>query len=384
VLSVHSRRVRPTDRSTRAARRGATAVAKGLPGARLVVDHFHVIRLAKRRSRRGPPPCAADQPNGALARLGLPLDERGRALVDSSLRVEGRTNVWALGDCAAVPNQATPDRTDPPTCQHALRQARRLAKNLRGASRPYRYRLIGQGATLGRDKGIANLLGIVNFKGTAGSIVTRWYHLRQIPIFSRRLRVLADGTLSFLFGRDMAELGLLERSGPCPVPRRPRMNFDTITKFLALHFAIGVWDSNIGEVMGHPGTDPAVFDHVLTFAEEIGLVPIPIRKEQNGYIINSLLVPWCTAALDLQVRGVSDFESIDRTWMITLQTGLGPFGMMDRMGLGVVQHVATLLGAHDSARYLDDEFIRQGHLGVASGQGFYSYPNPAFAQPDFT
>jgi 3-hydroxybutyryl-CoA dehydrogenase len=154
-------------------------------------------------------------------------------------------------------------------------------------------------------------------------------------------------------------------------------------KFLALHFAIGVWDSNIGEVMGHPGTDPAVFDSVLTFAEEIGLVPIPIRKEQNGYIINSLLVPWCTAALDLQVRGVSDFESIDRTWMITLQTGLGPFGMMDRMGLGVVHHVATLLGSHDSAHYLDDEFIRQGHLGVASGQGFYSYPDPAFARPDF-
>jgi len=154
--------------------------------------------------------------------------------------------------------------------------------------------------------------------------------------------------------------------------------------FLALHFAIGVWDSNIGEVMGHPGTDPAVFDQVLTFAGEIGLVPIPLRKEQNGYIINSLLVPWCTAALDLQVRGVSDFESIDRTWMITLQTGLGPFGMMDRMGLGVVHHVATLIGAHDSARYLDDELIRHGHLGVASGQGFYSYPDPAFAQPGFT
>ena len=101
---------------------------------------------------------------------------------------------------------------------------------------------------------------------------------------------------------------------------------DRPQKFLALHFAIGVWDSNIGEVMGHPGTDPAVFDHVLTFAEEIGLVPIPIRKEHNGYIINSLLVPWCTAALDLQVRGVSDFESIDRTWMITLQSGLDPSG----------------------------------------------------------
>ena len=165
---------------------------------------------------------------------------------------------------------------------------------------------------------------------------------------------------------------------------------DRPEKFLALHFAIGVWDSNIGEVMGHAGTDPAVFERLLTFAEEIGLVPIPIRKEQNGYIINSLLVPWCTAALDLLVRGVSDFQSIDRTWMITLQSGIGPFGMMDRMGLGVVYHVATLIGettsnteALESARYIDEQFIQHGHLGVASGQGFYHYPNPTFAQPGF-
>jgi 3-hydroxyacyl-CoA dehydrogenase len=161
-------------------------------------------------------------------------------------------------------------------------------------------------------------------------------------------------------------------------------------KFLALHFAIGVWDSNIGEVMGHPGTDTAVFEGLLEFAEEIGLVPIPIRKEQSGYIINSLLVPWVTAALELLVRGVSDVQSIDRTWMITMRSGIGPFGMMDRMGLGVVHHVAELLGesdpssqALDYARYLDEHLIQKGHLGVASGQGFYRYPNPAFEQPGF-
>jgi 3-hydroxybutyryl-CoA dehydrogenase len=160
-------------------------------------------------------------------------------------------------------------------------------------------------------------------------------------------------------------------------------------QFLALHFAIGVWDSNIGEVMGHPGTDPVVFERLLTFAGEIGLVPIPIRKEQSGYIINSLIVPWCTAALDLLVRGVSDFQSIDRTWMIALQTGMGPCGMMDRMGLGVVYHVAKLLAdtpnaqALEYARYIDEQFVQKGRLGVASGQGFYSYPNPAFAQPGF-
>jgi 3-hydroxybutyryl-CoA dehydrogenase len=165
---------------------------------------------------------------------------------------------------------------------------------------------------------------------------------------------------------------------------------DRPEKFLALHFAIGVWDSNIGEVMGHADTDTAVFEGVLEFAAEIGLVPIPIHKEQGGYVINSLLVPWCTSALELVVRGVSDFESVDRTWMITLRTGTGPFGMMDRMGLGVVYHVAKLLGettpntaALESARYLDDHFIQQGHLGVTTGQGFYTYPDPAYEQPGF-
>jgi NADH dehydrogenase len=154
---------------------------------------------------------AGVKPNPVLSGLGLPLDERGRVKVDSSLRVEGRSNVWALGDGAAVPNEATPDRVDPPTCQHALRQARRLAKNFRGRERPYRYRSIGEGATLGRDKGIANLLGFINFRGLAGGLFTRVYHLYQLPLGSRRLRVLADGLLSAFFGRDMAEIGMVDR-----------------------------------------------------------------------------------------------------------------------------------------------------------------------------
>ena len=94
-------------------------------------------------------------------------------------------------------------------------------------------------------------------------------------------------------------------------------------------------------------------------------------------------MPWCTAALDLLVRGVSDYQSIDRTWMITLQSDLGPCGMMDRMGLGVVHRVATLINAPGSARYLEEQFIQKGNLGVAGGQGFYSYPDPAFARPGF-
>jgi NADH dehydrogenase len=146
--------------------------------------------------------------NPVLERLGLPLDERGRVKVDGTLRVEGLEHVWALGDCAAVPNLATPEAVDPPTSQHALRQARRLAKNLKGEPQQYRYRMLGQVATLGRYKGIADVMGLL-LTGFLGWFVTRTYHLYQLPLFSRKLRVVTDWTTSLFFRRDIAELSML-------------------------------------------------------------------------------------------------------------------------------------------------------------------------------
>ena len=146
--------------------------------------------------------------NPMLSQFGLPLDERGRVKVDGTLRVEGHDHVWALGDDAAVPNLATPGVLDPPTSQHALRQARRLAKNLAGDQTPYRYRMLGQVATLGRYRGIADVLGL-RLTGFLGWFVTRTYHLYQLPLFSRKLRVVTDWTTSLFFRRDIAELSML-------------------------------------------------------------------------------------------------------------------------------------------------------------------------------
>ena len=146
----------------------------------------------------------------AVALFGVPTDDRGRIVVGPTLQVEGRERVWALGDCARVPNEATPGHPDPPTCQHALRQARRLAKNLRGDPKPYRYRMLGQVATLGRGKGIADVLGL-RLRGFPGWWVTRTYHLYQLPLFTRKLRVVVDWTVALFFRRDIAELGMLGR-----------------------------------------------------------------------------------------------------------------------------------------------------------------------------
>jgi NADH:ubiquinone reductase (H+-translocating) len=146
-------------------------------------------------------------PNPVLRDWPLPLDERGRVEVDEFLRVRGHEHVWALGDCTLVPNTRS-ERPDPPTCQHALRQARRLAKNLTGKPEPYGYRMLGQVATLGRHKGIAEVLGL-NLHGFLGWWVTRSYHLYQLPLAQRKFRVVVDWTVSLFFRRDIAELGQL-------------------------------------------------------------------------------------------------------------------------------------------------------------------------------
>jgi NADH:ubiquinone reductase (H+-translocating) len=159
--------------------------------------------------------------NPLVAALGLPVDARGRVRVDETLAVVDMPGVWALGDCAAVPNAATPGELDPPTCQHALRQARRLARNLRGAPRAYAYKTKGQMATLGRRHGIA-VLGRIHVRGLVGWTVARGYHLLQLPFASRRMRVMADWLAAACFRRDVTALSLNpEPETRSDVPHRP-------------------------------------------------------------------------------------------------------------------------------------------------------------------
>ena len=142
--------------------------------------------------------------NPRAAALGLPVDPQGRVRVDETFAVEGMEGVRALGDCAAVPNAASGE-LDPPTCQHALRQARRLTRNLTGTERPYGYRTRGSMAALGAGSGVATL-GPVRMRGLFGWLVARGYHLAALPFNARRMRVLADWSVAALFRRDVAEL----------------------------------------------------------------------------------------------------------------------------------------------------------------------------------
>lgn len=153
-------------------------------------------------------------------------------------------------------------------------------------------------------------------------------------------------------------------------------------KFLALHFANNIWKQNIAEIMGHDRTDPAAYDLVAQFAEDIGMVPMKLRKEKAGYIINSLLVPLLSAAQSLLVDGIADPATIDKTWMMATCAPLGPFRLLDIVGLTTAYNVVmnhedthtdpTCMHAR-LAKLLKEEYIDKGKLGVITGEGFYKY-----------
>lgn len=154
-------------------------------------------------------------------------------------------------------------------------------------------------------------------------------------------------------------------------------------KYLHLHFANEIWRNNIAEVMKHEGTAEEVFQGVIQFAEEIGMVPIPIHKEQPGYVLNSLLVPFLEAAENLVVNGIADFEMVDKTWMISTGAPKGPFAILDVIGINTPYNLARAKAeagdenAAKVAEFFKKEFIDKGR------KTFYDYPNPKYLDEDF-
>lgn len=162
-------------------------------------------------------------------------------------------------------------------------------------------------------------------------------------------------------------------------------------KFAALHFH-DVRISNVVDVMPHPGTDPAVTQLVHDFAGSIGQIAIMLHRENNGYVFNAMLSSLCNAALTLVTTGVASVEDVDRAWMGVMRTPIGPFGMMDQMGLKTVWHVTHYWAHHPpdipaNHMQVNAEFLKQyvdrGELGAKTKKGFYSYPSPKYAEAGF-
>jgi 3-hydroxyacyl-CoA dehydrogenase len=146
-------------------------------------------------------------------------------------------------------------------------------------------------------------------------------------------------------------------------------------RFLALHFANRIWAANIAEVMGTADTAPRVYDAVVAFARAIGMVPIEIHKEKAGYVLNTLLVPFLRAALELVADGYAEPGDVDNTWRIGTGAPVGPFEIYDVIGLRTPYNIMAHgdADAQQLAAWLKSNYIDKGKLGVATGEGFYRY-----------
>ncbi len=161
-------------------------------------------------------------------------------------------------------------------------------------------------------------------------------------------------------------------------------------KFAALHF-YGVWIKNLADIMPHPGTSPETLALLVAFAKRIGQVPTVLKKEYPGYIGNTLLGALNSIALKMVFTDqVASIEDVDRAFMLLEGTPIGPFGWLDHNGLDTIWHIMESgaktsgdPGAQAFADLFKREYIDKGLLGVKSGKGFYSYPNPAYEQPEF-
>jgi len=159
-------------------------------------------------------------------------------------------------------------------------------------------------------------------------------------------------------------------------------------RFAAFHFH-DVRFTAIVDIMPHPGTAPETIALIKAFAVSIGQVAIVLEKENHGYVFNAMLMELMKTAQTLAVRGVASIEDIDRAWMGVMHTPVGPFGIMDSIGLDTALKVTDYWAGvlQDPQAKMNADFIRRyvdaGKLGVKTSRGFYDYPDPAYARPEF-
>ena len=164
---------------------------------------------------------AGTMPHHLVGGLPCPL-EKGKVKVTAELAVPGFEGVWALGDCALVPDLST-GKYCPPTAQHALRQGRVLAHNIEawaigGKFRQFKFKTIGQLATIGHRAGVANVFGF-NFSGFIAWWMWRTIYLAKLPRMEKKVRVALDWTLDLFFAKDLCQfLDVQQQHHPAPAP----------------------------------------------------------------------------------------------------------------------------------------------------------------------
>jgi len=157
-----------------------------------------------------------------------------------------------------------------------------------------------------------------------------------------------------------------------------------------MHFANEIWKNNIVEIMKHSKTDDKYFNEIVMFAEAINMMPLPVRNEKSGYLLNSMLVPFLLSAMDLVANGISDPEAIDKAWVSGTGAPKGPFQIIDTVGLETARNIVLqyqkvpdlfdpllkkmmLPYNYDGMLAILDDYIAKGRSGKSVGKGFYKY-----------
>ncbi|MGI6755484.1 MAG: 3-hydroxyacyl-CoA dehydrogenase [Atopobiaceae bacterium] len=151
-------------------------------------------------------------------------------------------------------------------------------------------------------------------------------------------------------------------------------------KYCALHFANEIWAHPTAEVMRHAATGDEVFNTTIAFAASIRMIPLKVNKEQPGYLLNSMLVPFLSSAEALWANNVATPEDIDRAWTLGTGAPAGPFRILDIVGLTTAYNIGIMdPRAKDPSTVQAKitsklkEKIDRGELGVNAGKGFYDY-----------
>ena len=155
-------------------------------------------------------------------------------------------------------------------------------------------------------------------------------------------------------------------------------------KFCAFHFHDVFW-ANVVDIMPHPGTDQAVTDMLFDMGKRLNQTPVFVKRESPGYIFNHMLIALIGAAGNLLTKDVASVHDVDRSWMGNFKMDMGPFGILDTVGLDTAWHIVKARTDPKSKAFAEflKTYVDQGKLGTKTGEGFYKYPNPEFKEKGF-
>ncbi len=164
------------------------------------------------------------------------------------------------------------------------------------------------------------------------------------------------------------------------VPSQFREYLSRPQQYLAIHFANNIWISNTAEIMGHSNTSKDAYETVAKFASDIKMIPLRLMKEQPGYILNSMLIPFLNAGQMLLANEVADPATIDLTWRLGTGSPYGPFQILDIVGLNTALNIVSNnplskdpTTVQGKIKAILEKYIAEGKTGVNAGEGFYKY-----------